>query len=496
MALTKVTWNMVDQVSTVDANNNQYFGPDTLASLTSGIRNLAIGEKALNSLTSSSWNTAVGWEALKTCTGENNTALGDLAMSLSTTGNANVALGRKALWFNKSGSFNVATGYGAMLWSDSGINNVASGLQALYSNRTGDNNVCAGRNSIYSNTSGSDNIGLGHQALLYGNGSNNVAIGKFALENYGLRYVAGTFIIGNEYVIAELGNTDFTLIGASQNDPGVIFIATGVGTGTGVAALNSSIASNNVAIGENAMRLNNDGANNTAVGSQALTDNTDGDGNAAFGTGALTVNTTGNDNVSLGNSSLYKNLTGSNNTACGATALFNNVSGSGNIGFGGFNAGGTYAPVFDVTTESNRVVMGTTAVTNAYVQVAWTVVSDARDKTDVEDSPYGLSFVNSLRPIIYKRDDRDRYKETDSKGNITEFPKDGSRKDEKYTMGFLAQEIIEAEKAAGAEDGKFLIADDEIANKLKITETKIIPALVKAIQELKSEFDAYKASHP
>jgi hypothetical protein len=152
--------------------------------------------------------------------------------------------------------------------------------------------------------------------------------------------------------------------------------------------------------------------------------------------------------------------------------------------------------VFDVTNENNRVVMGTTAVTNAYVQVAWTVVSDARDKTDVEDSPYGLSFVNSLRPIIYKRDDRDRYKETDSKGNITEFPKDGSRKDEKYTMGFLAQEIIEAEKAAGAEDGKFLIADDEIADKLKITETKIIPALVKAIQELKSEFDDYKASHP
>lgn len=46
---------------------------------------------------------------------------------------------------------------------------------------------------------------------------------------------AGDFDIGYEYVIDTVGTTDFTLIGAASNTPGVSFIATGAGTGTGTA---------------------------------------------------------------------------------------------------------------------------------------------------------------------------------------------------------------------------------------------------------------------
>jgi hypothetical protein len=46
---------------------------------------------------------------------------------------------------------------------------------------------------------------------------------------------AGNFTIGQTYTISELGDTDFTLIGATTNVVGVSFIATGVGSGTGVA---------------------------------------------------------------------------------------------------------------------------------------------------------------------------------------------------------------------------------------------------------------------
>ena len=46
---------------------------------------------------------------------------------------------------------------------------------------------------------------------------------------------AGNFESTETYVINEIGTTDFTLIGATSNDVGVKFIATGVGTGTGVA---------------------------------------------------------------------------------------------------------------------------------------------------------------------------------------------------------------------------------------------------------------------
>jgi hypothetical protein len=46
---------------------------------------------------------------------------------------------------------------------------------------------------------------------------------------------AGNFNVGITYTIATTGTTDFTLIGAANNDPGTVFTATGVGTGTGTA---------------------------------------------------------------------------------------------------------------------------------------------------------------------------------------------------------------------------------------------------------------------
>ena len=46
---------------------------------------------------------------------------------------------------------------------------------------------------------------------------------------------AGSFVIGQYYTIRTVGTTDFTLIGAVANTVGVLFQATGVGTGDGVA---------------------------------------------------------------------------------------------------------------------------------------------------------------------------------------------------------------------------------------------------------------------
>ena len=48
---------------------------------------------------------------------------------------------------------------------------------------------------------------------------------------------AGSFTTGQIYIIKSVGTTDFTLIGAVSNTPGVQFTATGAGTGTGTAAL-------------------------------------------------------------------------------------------------------------------------------------------------------------------------------------------------------------------------------------------------------------------
>ncbi len=51
---------------------------------------------------------------------------------------------------------------------------------------------------------------------------------------------AGSFVVGILYIIATLGTTDFTLIGAVSNTIGVEFTATDVGTGTGTATLLSN----------------------------------------------------------------------------------------------------------------------------------------------------------------------------------------------------------------------------------------------------------------
>ena len=53
----------------------------------------------------------------------------------------------------------------------------------------------------------------------------------------GSTVTTGSFVVGTQYTITLVGNTDFTAIGASANTVGIIFTATGVGGGsTGTAA--------------------------------------------------------------------------------------------------------------------------------------------------------------------------------------------------------------------------------------------------------------------
>lgn len=55
---------------------------------------------------------------------------------------------------------------------------------------------------------------------------------------------AGKFVVGNRYTIAVVGTTTWTSIGAANNNIGTSFIATGIGSGTGRAYLNSRKTAN------------------------------------------------------------------------------------------------------------------------------------------------------------------------------------------------------------------------------------------------------------
>ena len=244
-------------------------------------------------------------------------------------------------------------------------------------------------------------------------------------------------------------------------------------TANGFTALYSNTTGNsNTANGLQALYSNTAGINNTANGVNALYSNTTGVNNTANGLEALFNNTTGNRNTANGLQALYSNTTGAGNTANGVSALFNNTTGAGNICLGSLNSAGAYAPVFDCTTENNRVVVGSTAVTNAYIQVAWTVVSDERDKTNFDLVPHGLDFVKQLNPVAFQfKEDRD-----------TDIPHGPVR------YGFKAQDILALEG-----DDNAVIIDNENPDKLRYNGEALVPVLVNAIKELAAENAALKA---
>lgn len=59
----------------------------------------------------------------------------------------------------------------------------------------------------------------------------------------GYTVTAGAFIVGDTYLITFIGTTNFQAIGASANQIGTLFIATGVGSGTGTAKFSRTVQS-------------------------------------------------------------------------------------------------------------------------------------------------------------------------------------------------------------------------------------------------------------
>ena len=253
------------------------------------------------------------------------------------------------------------------------------------------------------------------------------------------------------------------------------------GAAFGYQALKNNTANLNAAFGSNAGLTNTTGAENVFVGSNAGNLNLSGGNNTIVGASAGYTNSVGVNNTIMGAGAAYS-ATNSTNTVIGASAAGNLTTGASNVVIGG--SAGNSSSVINLTTQSNRVVIGDANVTNAYILVAWTVTSDSRDKSDVQAAPYGLQFVNELIPITYKWDKRDKYE------NSTP---DGTHKESKTQLGFLAQDVIALEKKHGGVAGDLLIADDETEESLKITETKFIPILVKAIQELTARVQTLEA---
>jgi hypothetical protein len=223
-----------------------------------------------------------------------------------------------------------------------------------------------------------------------------------------------------------------------------------------------------------------------------------GGANCGFGNETLPVLTTGASNTAVGNFAGGTVTTGSNNILIGYSAQTGSASGNNRIVIGVGVQG----------TANERITIGTTLGNTAELDLdgsdtSWAASSDGRLKENVQTSNIGLDLIASLRPVSYqwkKCKDID----PDVPGYIPEYNPDGTINpdserrihgdgDSVY-FGFIAQEARDAIVANNAEIVRMVKQQENSI--MTVAPGALIPALVKAIQELKAEFDEYKRTHP
>jgi hypothetical protein len=226
-------------------------------------RNTAEGQDALFNLTTGSANTAIGYQSLHSVTtSSGNTAVGDLTLASSNS-------------INGVGS--TAVGDHALAMSDSPFANIAIGAYGLGINVTGNSNV-----------------GVGASIVI----------------------LQETSMSPSETPLSAITRPDpITPPLATRRS-----LAMSVGLGTARLATTpwtyNTAGHRNIAIGEGAMKLGDNGSENIGLGYFALYHNT------------------GSYNTALGRSALRHNSTGSRNVAIGSNAGLNLTSGSYNIDIG------------------------------------------------------------------------------------------------------------------------------------------------------------------
>tara|TARA_Y100001938_G_scaffold94274_1_gene129139 strand:- start:201 stop:1067 length:867 start_codon:yes stop_codon:yes gene_type:complete len=251
------------------------------------------------------------------------------------------------------------------------------------------------------------------------------------------------------------------------------------------ALLANTTANNNTAVGANCLAANTTGGENTALGKSALDANTTGDNNTAVGSSALSANTTASSNVAVGMRALQVLTTGGGNTVVGKDAGQSVTTGDNNVLFG-IDAGRSGSPSGNITTGSNNVCIGDNNISNAYIKVDWTVTSDRRDKTDIESFNHGLSWINKLKPVTYRWDNRSDYEDGIS---------DGSKKGSQLNIGLIAQDELEVEREHGYGDtpDNMLVSHVNDDGNYGMQYSKLVPILVNAIKELSAEVEQLKS---
>ena len=141
---------------------------------------------------------------------------------------------------------------------------------------------------------------------------------------------------------------------------------------------------------------------------------------------------------------------------------------------------------------------------------SWTSASDRRDKTDIEPLRDSLNFIKQLRPVTYVMNNRDLYKSTFEydDGTVVElFDEEGYRNETKKKtrrfVGLVAQDLYQTMNEYYGSDNYMDIVDwsgydhpEEIetnVDQYTIQYERLVPVLIKAVQELSSQVDELRA---
>jgi hypothetical protein len=279
---------------------------------------------------------------------------------------------------------------------------------------------------------------------------------------------------GEKYVLLKTTNTlnnngNNTLAGANAGDSITSADATtcyGYNAGTAIQS-----SGNGTFIGSNA-GADATGGNNTAVGAQAMAATVGSTNNVSVGCRSMLIATGSEQTSAIGAFALSGLTSGDQNTAIGFEAGSpdggTDLTTGSNCTLIGYQAGPS------ANDASNEITLGNSSITTLRCQVtSITSLSDKRDKTDINKLDLGLDFINSLKPVKFKWDSRE-----------------GLEKDGSYEAGFIAQDFQQVQKDNDA-DYLGLVLDTN-PDKLEATPGKLIPILVKAIQELKMEVETLK----
>jgi hypothetical protein len=323
--------------------------------------------------------------------------------------------------------------------------------------------------------------------------------------------------------------------GAAVGSANLIFDGTsltvnGVKVGRGLY----SIASN-TAVGNGALAATTTAYKSTAVGNNALAALTQGIFNTAVGDNTLALNVIGNSNTAVGSGAAAKVIS-SNNTALGYNALRNVTTGSANVGVGadagyqvvsgqynvsvGDGSGGSIGAIngnvsVGCTTGSafagdnctaigyraassfwgvsyggsnitvigndalpsggaaaNEITLGNSSVLTLRYYGTLVSLSDARDKTNIQPLVPGLDFINRLNPVSFDWNMRDG-----GKVGIAD-------------TGFLAQDLQSCQTPTESIPSLVFTGNPD---RLEASYVKLIPVMVKAIQELTARIAVLEA---